>query len=84
MLGGRRALVVDDNATNRAAVARYLSEFGMETEPADSAPGALLRVREGTGRGRAFDAILLDQQMPGLTGMETAAALRAREWTRTR
>jgi signal transduction histidine kinase/DNA-binding response OmpR family regulator len=77
VLGGKRALVVDDNATNRAAVARYLSEWGMETEQAESAPAALIRVREGARRGRAFDAVLLDQQMPGMTGMETAAALRA-------
>ncbi len=71
---GRRALVVDDNATNLRILGSMLANLGIETTPADSAEAALQIV---ANRPDGFDCILLDAQMPGMDGYELAARLHA-------
>ncbi len=68
----RRILVVDDDAYMREATEAVLRSKGYEVEAVSSAAGALLLLQE-----RAFDLILSDVRMPGLTGMELLAAARA-------
>ena len=68
-----RVLVVDDEAPARSELLHLLGAHA--DVAADEAPGAgeaLTRVREG-----AYDAIFLDIQMPGLTGLDAAALVRA-------
>ena len=74
-LRGRRLLVVDDNAVNREIVAHLAGRWGMEAEVASSGPEALDLVARAARAGRPVDAAVLDMQMPGMDGLEVAAAL---------
>jgi CheY-like chemotaxis protein len=74
---GRRALIVDDNATNRRIVLEILSAAGMRVVEAATGPGALATLRRAREDGSPFDIVLLDQQMPDMDGFTVAAAVRA-------
>ncbi|MGE4244092.1 response regulator [Ramlibacter sp.] len=71
-LEGRRFLLADDNAYNRAAVGAYLRHAGAEVVEVGSGQAALDAARDGA----AFDALLLDIHMPVLDGVETARGIR--------
>lgn len=64
-------LIVDDNETNRRLLSALLESFGMTCDQAESGPEAIEMLRA-----RAFDAVLLDLHMPGMTGLEASAKLR--------
>ncbi|MGS0753546.1 putative bifunctional diguanylate cyclase/phosphodiesterase [Roseateles sp. GG27B] len=66
-------LVVDDEPANLLAMEALLDESGIEFVGAASGAQALRHLLE-----REFALILLDVNMPGLDGYETAALIRAR------
>jgi signal transduction histidine kinase/DNA-binding response OmpR family regulator len=70
-------LAVDDNPHNLRSLEAVLGELGANLVTAESGDEALLRVLE-----RDFAVILLDIQMPGLDGFETARLIRARPKSR--
>jgi signal transduction histidine kinase/DNA-binding response OmpR family regulator len=72
-----RALIVDDNATNRRIVCQHLCAWGCRVAMAADGPSALEEVRRTAGRGEAFDLVLLDMVMPGMSGLEVARAIRS-------
>ncbi|WP_298380822.1 response regulator [Azospirillum sp.] len=74
---GRRVLIVDDVAVNRDLLARHLTSFAIDAETAESGDEALTRLNAAAEDGRPFDAAILDHRMPGLTGPELAARIRA-------
>jgi DNA-binding LytR/AlgR family response regulator len=68
-----RVLVVDDEAPARSELLHLLGAHAdVAADEATGAGEALTRVREGS-----YDAIFLDIQMPGLTGLDVAALVRA-------
>jgi CheY-like chemotaxis protein len=70
-LKGRSVLIVDDNATNRLIVKRYLSGLDLDRiEEARSGSEALSKIRRNK-----FDIILLDFRMPGMNGLDVVKAL---------
>ncbi|MCB0156678.1 MAG: response regulator [Caldilineaceae bacterium] len=71
-LAAQRALVVDDNATNRRILALMLAGWQMESELFADGPSALAHCRDDRG----FDVALLDFQMPGMDGLTLAPLLR--------
>lgn len=76
-LKGRRILVVDDNASARAALVEMVRGFGMQVADVDSGMAALELLRDDVGRGSSFDIVLLDWRMPGMDGLETARHIQA-------
>ena len=76
-LVGRRVLVVDDNPTNAQVVQQHAAAAGMFCEAAHSGEQALRRLREAAAKGESFDIAVLDMKMPGMDGLQLAAALRA-------
>ena len=76
-LDGRRALVVDDNATNRMILRRQLRAWGVEAVEAASGPEALALAAEAAREGREFDIGVLDLNMPDMDGIELAQHLKA-------
>lgn len=72
-LEGRRILLADDNALNRRSVAAYLSEAGAQVLEAEHGLGVL----EQLASGEPIDAVLLDLNMPGMGGLQTARTVRA-------
>jgi signal transduction histidine kinase/CheY-like chemotaxis protein len=73
-LAGRTVLVVDDSAFNRAIVKARLRELGMHAIEAQHGNEALRMIDEGVRPA----AILMDVQMPGLSGVDATRALRTR------
>jgi signal transduction histidine kinase/CheY-like chemotaxis protein len=74
---GLKALVVDDNATNRLIFEHTLRKWGMTPVTVGSGEAAIAAVGATRKSGVPFDLVLLDVQMPGLDGFDTAARLRA-------
>jgi PAS domain S-box-containing protein len=70
-------LLVDDRAENLLALEAILEALGQRLVRAPSGEDALRCLLE-----REFAVILLDVQMPGLNGFETARLIKARERTR--
>jgi signal transduction histidine kinase/CheY-like chemotaxis protein len=71
-----RVLVAEDNRDNQRLIADTLQEAGAEVELADNGAIAVEMVREWQHRGRPFDLVLVDMQMPILDGHEAARRLR--------
>ena len=76
-LQGRRALVVDDNATNRTVLAHYLKTWGIAVTEAPDGPSGLGLARASVVDGKPFDVAILDLVMPDMDGVALARALRA-------
>ncbi|MBC5766794.1 response regulator [Ramlibacter sp. GTP1] len=76
-LAGRRALVVDDSADARTAIAGMLHAIGCETSEAASGYAAVDEIRKAAIDGRPYDVVYLDWRMPGMNGVDTARRIRA-------
>ncbi|MEI6085412.1 MAG: response regulator [Verrucomicrobiota bacterium] len=74
---GARALIVDDNATNRKILEYQLTSWKMKPEAVNSAREALEVLRREAGKGQPFPLVILDFQMPEMDGMELARAISA-------
>jgi signal transduction histidine kinase/PleD family two-component response regulator len=72
-----KILIVDDDERNALAVATVLEDLGQTLVIAHSGEGALRHLLH-----EDFAVILLDVQMPGMDGYETASLIRARKRTR--
>ena len=78
MTGGKaKILLVDDRPENLLALEAILSSLNQELVRADSGEEALKRLLTDE-----FAVILLDVQMPGLDGFETATHIKRREKTK--
>jgi GAF domain-containing protein/CheY-like chemotaxis protein/HPt (histidine-containing phosphotransfer) domain-containing protein len=69
----RRALVVDDNETNRRLMAELLGAWGIQTVLASGHEQALAALGNG-----GVDVVVLDMLMPGVDGLDLAAQLHER------
>lgn len=65
-------LIVEDNEINQKLMKELVDRMGHETSVAGSGEEALEMVKENS-----FDMILMDIQLPGMTGMGTTKAIRA-------
>jgi CheY-like chemotaxis protein len=73
-IGAGTALLVDDEETIRLTTGVMLAELGFTVHEAVSAKGAL----EAIEGGLQPDLLVTDHLMPGMTGVELAAAVRRR------
>ncbi|MBI5849670.1 MAG: response regulator [Planctomycetes bacterium] len=76
MLAGRRALIVDDNETNRKFLAMLAATWGVHTRLAADATEAL----SWLDGGETFDFAILDMQMPEMDGATLAVGIKQRPW----
>jgi CheY-like chemotaxis protein len=72
---GLRALVVDDNATNRQIVEAYLLAIDVRVQQANSGDDALACMHAARRDDDPFDLVVTDFHMPGLNGIELARAI---------
>ena len=72
----QRILIVDDNPINREVLQNILANWGVQqVEEADNGTAALQRLHSAADTTKPFDIVLLDMQMPGMTGLEVAQKL---------
>ena len=67
-----RVLVVDDEASVRVSLQRYLASRGHEVETTASGEEALSRLKAGS-----YDAVIVDMRMPDLSGEQLFERLRS-------
>ncbi|MEX8494136.1 PAS domain S-box protein [Sphaerotilus sp.] len=67
---GTRVLVVDDNATNRIILHRYLTSWSSQSSSAANGEEALAKLQDAAMSGRPYEVALLDLNMPGMDGYE--------------
>ena len=75
---GRRVLVIDDNAINRMILTEQIRDWGFDCVAVESGEiglGLLRHARSNLGIG--IDLVVLDFQMPGMSGAEVARAIRS-------
>jgi diguanylate cyclase (GGDEF)-like protein len=77
-LKNSRILIVEDDAATASALASTLRDEGYQVESASDGPAGLRHARE-----EAPDLVLLDVNLPGFDGFDTAARLRRATTTRS-
>jgi len=75
-LAGVRALVVDDNQTNRDILRQQLEGWAMRVTCATGGHEALQLVRRAAQLGRPFELAVLDIHMPRMDGLQLACEIR--------
>ncbi|WPJ95705.1 response regulator [Coraliomargarita algicola] len=77
-LAGLRVLIVDDNHTNCDLYQQMCAGWGYRSHVVHDGLSGLAALEEAIRAGDAYRLILLDQQMPGLTGLDFASLVRSR------
>ncbi len=67
-LQGQRALIVEDNATTRLVLNRYIKSFGFNTETTDTAEKAIATV-ERAAASDPLKLVVMDVSLPDLDGL---------------
>jgi CheY-like chemotaxis protein/HPt (histidine-containing phosphotransfer) domain-containing protein len=75
-LNGLRALIVDDIEMNQRVMARQLDAFGIKCVTVDDGFRALGEIERAWHNGDAFDVVILDHTMPGISGETLARRIR--------
>ncbi|GGD00297.1 response regulator [Halopseudomonas salina] len=75
-LENRRTLIVDDNATCRKVLQNQCSAWGMHVETLGGGKEALALLRTQAHLGNPFEILLVDQAMPGMSGLELASRIK--------
>jgi len=75
-LQGLRALIVDDNATNRAILTAQLNAQGVACDTAASGQHGLDLLRAAARDARPYDLAILDMLMPEMDGLQLAEQVR--------
>jgi two-component system sensor histidine kinase/response regulator len=73
---GTRVLVVDDNATNRVILHRYLTSWNGHSGSAANGEEALAKLQDAAAGGRPYEVALLDLNMPGMDGYSLVRHIR--------
>jgi len=73
----RRALVVDDNDTNRYVLSQMLESWGCRPAEAMGGEEALSKISKALAEGDPFQLAIIDMMMPGMDGEALAARIKA-------
>ncbi len=75
-LQGMRALIIDDNETNRHILCEMLTSWGLAPTAVCDGIEGIKRLRTAAATGRPFRLLLLDERMPEMDGFEVAEMIR--------
>ncbi|MFM8900209.1 MAG: ATP-binding protein [Burkholderiales bacterium] len=75
-LRGARVLLVEDNPVNMMIGVALLEQWGVEVTQAEDGHLAVQAVHDAFAQGRGPDVVLMDVQMPSMSGHEAARQLR--------
>jgi PAS domain S-box-containing protein len=76
-LAGARVLLVEDNPVNMMIAVAMLERWGVDVAQAVDGQEALAAVALAAQQGQPFDLVLMDVQMPVMSGHEATRSLRA-------
>ncbi|HJR79133.1 MAG TPA: PAS domain S-box protein [Anaerolineales bacterium] len=72
-----RALIIDDNQTNRMVLIKNVEALGSRADAVASGAKGLESLRNAHRAGDPYHVVLLDMQMPGMDGEQTARAIKS-------
>jgi signal transduction histidine kinase/CheY-like chemotaxis protein len=75
-LHGMPTLIMDDNATNRKILSQLTRQWKMKPHTCDSGESGLAELSRAASQGNPYRLLLLDEQMPGMDGMEVLDRIR--------
>jgi len=78
VLRGLRVLMAEDNPVNMMIAVAQLEQWGLEVSQASDGSQAVEAVNAAASMGRPFDAVLMDVQMPVMSGHEATREIRRR------
>ncbi|WP_028293432.1 hybrid sensor histidine kinase/response regulator [Oceanobacter kriegii] len=67
---GMSVLIVDDNASLRKVIDKQIRRWGIRVDSTHSGKEALAMMRNMAESGQPYDAAIVDQDMPGMNGLE--------------
>jgi CheY-like chemotaxis protein len=76
-LSEARVLIVDDNQINRIVLKKNVEALGSRVDAVASGAKALESLRNAHRAGDPYHVVLLDMQMPGMDGEQTARAIKS-------
>ena len=82
-LTGARVLMAEDNAVNMTIAVAMLEQWGVIVSQANDGAQALEAVAQAERSGKPFDVVLMDVQMPAMSGYEATRLLRERRDAQT-
>ena len=75
-LQGMPTLIIDDNVTNRRILSELTGQWKMKPHMCDSGESGLAELSRAASEGDPYRLVLLDEQMPGMDGMEVLERIR--------
>ena len=75
-LEGMRTLIIDNNATNRRILSELTRQWKMKSHMCDSGESGVQELLRAALEGNPYRLLLLDEQMPGMDGMEVLDRIR--------
>jgi two-component system, sensor histidine kinase and response regulator len=75
-LEGLPTLIIDDNATNRRILSELTRQWKMKPYACDSGESGLAELSRAAREGTPYRLVLLDEQMPGIDGLEVLDRIR--------
>lgn len=78
-LDGIKALIVDDNETNREILRHYLAAWSIDYEEVNNASDALKLLQHAHDNNMPFDLAYLDMDMPEMDGLSLSRAIEENE-----
>ncbi|MCF6356335.1 MAG: response regulator [Draconibacterium sp.] len=70
-------LIIDDNEVNRSILEEQMAAWKFECTSCEDGRGGLDVMREAIKQGRSIDCIVLDYQMPGMSGGDVVREMKA-------
>ena len=74
---GARVLVIDDNPVNREILLEQLRSWGFDCAAAENGAVGLAFLHRAAELGASVDCVILDYQMPGMSGADVARSISA-------
>ena len=80
-VSGARILIIDDNAVNRSILSEQMEAWRFEHAAVSSGREGLTFMDLAASKGLSIDLVILDYQMPEMSGMDVLEAMRSNQVT---